>query len=123
MYTKAYLEGQIIIALAGAAAEEIYYGGRSTGSSNDFEQALNIVHTMMTSGLTSLGIVNMDMVTTEVLMKENSTILDNLAARSKKILLDRSSIFDHSLEILLQEERLSGEQFRCQFGDSSNLPA
>ncbi|MNO28401.1 ATP-dependent zinc metalloprotease FtsH 3 [compost metagenome] len=123
LYTKAYLEGQIIIALAGAAAEEIYYGGRSTGSSNDFEQALNIVHTMMTSGLTSLGIVNMDMVTTEVLMKENSTILDNLAARSKKILLDRSSIFDHSLEILLQEERLSGEQFRCQFGDSSNLPA
>ncbi|MNW32676.1 ATP-dependent zinc metalloprotease FtsH 3 [compost metagenome] len=123
LYTKAYLEGQIIVALAGAAAEEIYYGGRSTGSSNDFEQALNIVHTMMTSGLTSLGIVNMDMVTTEVLMKENSTILENLATRSKQILLEYSEIFDHSLEILLREERLSGEQFRCQFGDRSNLPA
>lgn len=123
LYTRAYLEGQIVIALAGAAAEEIYYGGRSTGSSNDFEQALNIVQTMMKSGLTSLGIVHMDMVTTEILMKENTTILDNLFARSKQILLDHSTIFDHSLEILLKEERLSGDQFRCQFGDSSNLPA
>ena len=49
--------------------------GRSTGSSNDFEQSLNIVETMMKSGLTSLGIVNMNMVTTEELMKENNVIL------------------------------------------------
>lgn len=123
LYTKAYLEGQIIIALAGAAAEEIYYGERSTGSSNDFEQAINIVHTMMTSGLTSLGIVNMDMMTKEVLMKENSAILDELAAKSKQLLMDHSAVFDKSLEILLREERLSGEQFRCQFGDSVLLPA
>ncbi|MNN51308.1 hypothetical protein D3C81_1659370 [compost metagenome] len=78
---------------------------------------------MMTSGMTSLGIVNMDMVTTEVLMKENSTILDDLAARSKQILMEYSAIFDYSLEVLLREERLSGEQFRCQFSDRSNLPA
>lgn len=112
-----------MIALAGAAAEEIYYGGRSTGSSNDFEQALKIVHTMMTSGLTSLGIVNMDMVTTEVLMKENTRILDDLAARTKEMLQQHSAVFDKSLDILLKEERLSGEQFRCQFRDSVHLPA
>lgn len=123
LYTQSYLEGQIMIALAGAAAEEIYYGGRSTGSSNDFEQALKIVHTMMTSGLTSLGIVNMDMVTTEVLMKENTRILDDLAARTKEMLQQHSAVFDKSLDILLKEERLSGEQFRCQFRDSVHLPA
>lgn len=123
LYTKPYLEGQIMIALAGAAAEEIYYGGRSTGSSNDFEQALNIVQTMMTSGLTSLGIVNMEMVTTEVLMNENSRILDELAGRTKEMLLKHAAVFDKSLHILLQEERLSGEQFRCQFSDSMDLPA
>lgn len=123
LYTKDYLEGQIMVALAGAAAEEIYYGGRSTGSSNDFEQALKIVHTMMTSGLTSLGIVNMEMVTTEVLMHENARILDELAARTKEMLLRHSAVFDKSLEILLIEERLSGEQFRCQFRDSVHLPA
>lgn len=123
LYTKSYLEGQIMIALAGAAAEEIYYGGRSTGSSNDFEQALKIVHTMMTSGLTELGIVNMDMVTTEVLMNENTRILEDLAARTKQLLEQHSAVFDKSLEILLKEERLSGEQFRCQFRDSVHLPA
>lgn len=123
LYTKSYLEGQIMIALAGAAAEEIYYGGRSTGSSNDFEQALKIVHTMMTSGLTELGIVNMDMVTTEVLMNENTRILEDLAARTKRLLEQHSAVFDKSLEILLKEERLSGEQFRCQFRDSIHLPA
>jgi ATP-dependent metalloprotease FtsH len=123
LYTKSYLEGQIMIALAGAAAEEIYYGGRSTGSSNDFEQALKIVHRMMTSGLTELGIVNMDMVTTEVLMNENARILEGLAARTKQLLEQHSAVFDKSLEILLKEERLSGEQFRCQFRDSVHLPA
>lgn len=123
LYTKPYLEGQIMIALAGAAAEEIYYGGRSTGSSNDFEQALNIVQTMMSSGLTSLGIVNMEMVTTEVLMNENSRILEELASRTREMLQKHAAVFDKSLQILLQEERLSGEQFRCQFSDSVNLPA
>ncbi|MDU4697881.1 MULTISPECIES: AAA family ATPase [Paenibacillus] len=123
LYTKSYLEGQIMIALAGAAAEEIYYGGRSTGSSNDFEQALKIVHTMMTSGLTRLGIVNMDMVTTEVLMNENTRILEDLATRTKEMLQQHLAVFDKSLEILLKEERLSGEQFRCQFRDSVHLPA
>ncbi|MGP0586938.1 AAA family ATPase [Paenibacillus timonensis] len=123
LYTKSYLEGQIMIALAGAAAEEIYYGGRSTGSSNDFEQALKIVHTMMTSGLTSLGIVNMDMVTTEVLMNENTRILDDLAAKTKEMLQQHSTVFDKSLDLLFKEERLSGEQFRCQFRDSVDLPA
>ncbi|GIP48638.1 MULTISPECIES: AAA family ATPase [Paenibacillus] len=123
LYTKSYLEGQIMIALAGAAAEEIYYGGRSTGSSNDFEQALKIVHTMMTSGLTSLGIVNMDMVTTEVLMNENTRILDDLAAKTKEMLQQHSAVFDKSLDLLFKEERLSGEQFRCQFRDSVDLPA
>lgn len=123
LYTKSYLEGQIMIALAGAAAEEIYYGGRSTGSSNDFEQALNLVQTMMTSGLTSLGIIHMDMVTKEVLMNENSKILDELAAKTRQLLEDNAAVFDKSLDILLREERLSGEQFRCQFRDSMNLPA
>lgn len=123
LYTKAFLEEQIMIALGGAASEEIYYGGRSTGSSNDFEQALNIVQTMMKSGLTSLGIISMDMVTKSDLMKENNTILEQLMERTKTTLEMHRNIFDQSLNILLAEENLSGEQFRCLFRETSLLPA
>lgn len=123
LYTKDFLEQQIMIALAGAVAEEMYYGGRSTGSSNDFEQVLNIVETMMKSGLTSLGIVNMDMVTKEELMRENKQILNALHARVSGLLEQHRAMFDHLLTILLKEETLTGEQFRCQFRENSPLPA
>ncbi|SHN64063.1 ATP-dependent metalloprotease FtsH [Paenibacillus sp. ov031] len=123
LYTKRFLEEQIMIALGGAAAEEMYYGGRSTGSRNDFEQATNVVQTMMASGLTTLGIVNMDMVTTEELMRENKLILQDLMEQTKRLLEEQRTIFDNSLDTLLREEVLSGDQFRCQFSDSALLPA
>ncbi|WP_106767927.1 AAA family ATPase [Paenibacillus faecalis] len=123
LYTKSFLEEQIMITLGGAAAEEIYYGGRSTGSSNDFEQSLHIVETMMKSGLTSLGIINMNMVTTEELMRENNLILEDLMNRTKHLLEQNHAIFDNSLDILMREEILSGEQFRCQFRENALLPA
>ncbi|NGM81441.1 AAA family ATPase [Paenibacillus sp. 7124] len=123
LYTKEYLEEQIMIALGGAAAEEIYYGGRSTGSRGDFDQALGIVEMMMKSGLTSLGIAKLEMVTTEELMKENSKILDELMERTRTLLENKRNVFDFSLDILMKEEVLSGEQFRCQFRDSVLLPA
>lgn len=123
LYTKEFLEEQIMIALGGAAAEEIFYGGRSTGSRGDFDQALGIVEMMMKSGLTSLGIAKLEMVTTEEIMKENTSILDELMSRTRDILENKRNIFEFSLDILMKEEVLSGDQFRCQFRDSVLLPA
>ncbi|MCM3126601.1 MULTISPECIES: AAA family ATPase [unclassified Paenibacillus] len=123
LYTKEFLEAQIMIALGGAAAEEIYYGGRSTGSRNDFEQSLDIVKTMISSGLTSLGIVNLDMVSQEELMRENNYILNELFARTKELLHEHANIFDKSLDILMKEEVLSGGQFRELFKKNALLPA
>ncbi|WP_046215051.1 AAA family ATPase [Paenibacillus wulumuqiensis] len=123
LYTKPFLEEQIMIALAGAAAEEMYYEGRSTGSRGDFDQALNIVQNMVEAGLTKLGIVTINMVPKELLMKESNAILEELGERTRKLLEERRHIFDSSLDILLQEEILSGEQFREQFKKSSNVPA
>lgn len=123
LYTKEFLEAQIMIALGGAAAEEIYYGGRSTGSRNDFEQSLDIVKTMISSGLTSLGIVNLDMVSQEDMMRENNYILNELFARTKDLLHEHATIFDESLDILMKEEVLSGGQFRELFKKNALLPA
>lgn len=123
LYTKDYIEEQIMIALGGAAAEEMIYGGRSTGSRNDFEQSLSMVRNMMDSGLTSLGIIDREMVTKEQLMKENTAILDALMLRTKMMLEQQRSVFEHSFAILMKEEVLSGETFRTLFDASVSQSA
>ena len=112
-----------MIALGGAAAEEIFYGGRSTGSRNDFEQSLSMVRNMMDSGLTSLGIIDREMVTKDQLMKENTIILDALMIRTKELLEQQRSVFEHSFAILMKEEVLSGDTFRKLFDASVSKSA
>ncbi|KRE69232.1 AAA family ATPase [Paenibacillus sp. Soil750] len=123
LYTKDYIEDQIMIALGGSAAEEMIYGGRSTGSRNDFEQSLSMVRNMMDAGLTSLGIIDREMVTKEQLMKENAAILDALMLRTKKMLDEQRSVFEHSFAILMKEEVLSGDTFRTLFDASVSQSA
>lgn len=112
LYTKPYIEEQIMIALGGAAAEEMFYEGRSTGSRNDFEQAINLVRTMIESGLTNLGIVNDRMLSKDAIMQENNRILDELMNRTRGLLEQQRDVFTHSLDILIREESLTGDQFR-----------
>jgi len=112
LYTKQELEERIMVALGGAIAEEMFYGNRSTGSRNDFEQVLNLVKTMMDSGLTALGIVDREMVTQEELMKENNRIINQLTEHTREILERNRNVFHQSLAILVKEEVLSGAQFR-----------
>ncbi|CAM4322402.1 AAA family ATPase [Saccharibacillus endophyticus] len=123
LYTKQFLEEQIMIALAGSAAEELYYGGRSTGSRGDFEQALDLVENMIVSGLTDLGIVSLKMLTKEELMKHNDKILRVLTESTRNELDRYRKVFEGSLDILMHEEVLSGEQFRAQFRELTQLPA
>ncbi|MCL6458498.1 MAG: ATPase, partial [Gorillibacterium sp.] len=112
LYTKQELEDRMMIALGGSVAEEMFYGNRSTGSRNDFDQVLNLVKTMMDSGLTSLGIIDRQMVTKDELMKENNRIIEQLTERTREILERDRDVFHQSLAILIKEEVLSGEQFR-----------
>lgn len=112
LYTIDYLENQIMIALGGAVAEEILYGNRSTGSRNDFEQALHLVNTMVDCGLSRLGIVKMDMVTKEDLNGERQRILNELLEKTRDILHRHLPVFQHGLDHLLKEEVLNGDEFR-----------
>lgn len=112
LYTKDFLESQIMIALGGAAAEEIFYGGRSTGSRGDFDQALNIVRTMVESGLTELGIIDANMMTPDKWASITSSILDELMMKTKAMLEARKDVFTQSLDVLIREETLSGDDFR-----------
>lgn len=112
LYTKAYLEAQIQIALGGAAAEELHYGGRSTGSRGDFDQATNIVRTLIESGMTDLGIIHPEALTAEQWSKENARILDALTESTRQLLAGHMDTFAKLLDILIREETLSGDELR-----------
>jgi ATP-dependent Zn protease len=82
-----------------------------------------MVRNMMDSGLTSLGIIDREMVTKDQLMKENTIILDALMIRTKELLEQQRSVFEHSFAILMKEEVLSGDTFRNLFDASVSKSA
>jgi cell division protease FtsH len=112
LYTQTVLEEQIMIALGGAVAEELFYGGRSTGSRGDFEQATSIVRTLIESGMSSLGIIHPQALTQEQWSKENASILNELTDRTRQLLSKHLETFEHLLKHLIREETLSGKQLR-----------
>ncbi len=112
LYTQTVLEEQIMIALGGAVAEELFYGGRSTGSRGDFEQATSIVRTLIESGMSTLGIIHPQALTQEQWSKENAGILNELTDRTRQLLGQHIESFDHLLNHLIREETLSGKQLR-----------
>lgn len=112
LYTLPVLEEQIMIALGGAVAEELFYGGRSTGSRGDFEQATSIVRTLIESGMSSLGIIHPQALTREHWTEENAKILNDLTERTKELLGKHIESFKQLLDHLIREETLSGKQLR-----------
>lgn len=122
LYTLENLEQQIMIALGGAVAEEMLYGGRSTGSRNDFEQALHLANTIIDTGLSDLGIVKLDMVSKEALHEERQRILNELLDRTRAVLREYFPVFTHALDHLLREEVLNGEEFRAMLEEARRLP-
>lgn len=112
LHTKSSIEEQIMICLGGAVTEEIYYGERSTGSKNDFEQALGLVHHMIDAGLTSLGIVSLQYLTKETIHQEANRILTDLLQKTEQLLLQYDQVFQSSYAYLMEEERMSGERFQ-----------
>jgi cell division protease FtsH len=112
LYTRDALEKQIMVCLAGAVAEEIYYGGRSTGSKNDFEQALGMAQEIVQSGMSRLGIVNMKLIDRSRVHEEVNRLLEELLERTRQILKSCDPVFQKGVNILLDQEVLHGDSFR-----------
>ncbi len=112
LYTRKQLEDQVMICLAGAAAEQMIYKNRSTGAQNDYEQATRYIRTLMEAGLSDLGIIDKDLVGKEMLHAESAKILKDLYERTEHLLQQYSHVFQEALDVLLREEVLSGDQFR-----------
>jgi len=120
LHTKESIEQQIMIALGGTVAEEIFYGHRSTGAKNDFEQALNLVKHLIETGLSSLGIVNTNYVSKEKLESENNKVIDLLLDKTTKLLYNYKKVISDGLVHLEKEEVLTGQEFRVMIKILSN---
>jgi len=112
LYTEAELRNQIKVCLAGAAAENMYLGDKSTGAGNDFQQAIKIVKTIINSGLSSLGVVSMEDISPEQInavikeiIHEEEIIVENLLRENLNLLIE-------IINILKKEEKISGDVIR-----------
>lgn len=120
LQTKNYLEKQISICIAGAVAEEIILENKSTGAINDFEKAIELVKTMVTSGMTSLGVVEKETVPGDILHKEMSAILKKIEADVSDIIISNKEVISNVATKLIESERFSGEKLREQIKATIN---
>lgn len=112
LYTKDYLEDQIAVMLAGAVAEETILGSYSTGSANDFEQAMHTAETILRSGMSELGVISWESLPQELKHHTLTGIIKKQEAWVKKHVSDTKHVFTIVSSILLEKEKITGEQFR-----------
>ncbi|MBO6114437.1 MAG: ATP-dependent zinc metalloprotease FtsH [Lachnospiraceae bacterium] len=127
--TKKELEEEIIITLAGRAAEELKFDSITTGASNDIEKATNVARTMITMyGMSEkFGMVQLEGITGEYLDRrrvlncsaETETKVDNEVKnmikasyeKALKLLKKNMSTLDAIAKVLMEKENLSGKEF------------
>ncbi|MGI6684792.1 MAG: AAA family ATPase [Bacillota bacterium] len=117
LYTKDYLEQQIRIALAGAITEEIVFGNKSSGSLNDFKQSVKLARQIIDCGLSSLGIIDNECISKQLVHDEVRKIIQAQEEITKNELKKRLSILNQMVEILLEQEYISGEDLRKILSD------
>lgn len=118
LYTREWLEDQLAVLLGGAVAEEIRFGTRSTGAANDFEQALDIARRLIGSGMSQLGVVNVDELPRQLYHETMTSILRGQERRVRQILESRKDVLVEASVTLLEREKIEGDEFREMLGRS-----
>jgi cell division protease FtsH len=112
LYTIDHLKQQINVALAGCLAEELHYGNRSTGAQNDFVQASHLARTMVTCGLSRIGIVDEEHLPENVLDTEVRHILSEQEKETQSIIEPFKEDISRFAGHVVEEESIDGTEFR-----------
>ena len=128
----------IISLLGGRASEDVVLGDISTGASNDIERATNIANAMVTKygmsdrvGTIMLGSENQEVFlgrdfgreknyseeTAAVIDEEVKRIIDKAYATAKEILNQNRDKLDKIAAVLIEKEKISGEEFDKIFNE------
>ncbi len=137
--TKEKMLENIQVALGGRIAEEIIFGDVTTGASQDIKQATAIAKAMvMQYGMSDrVGLVNYgsegDEIfigrdfgqtksygehTAAVIDEEVKSIIDECYKKAKDIIESRRDVLDAACELLLNEERITGDEFDALFPEA-----
>lgn len=122
LYTKQELLDQIAVCLAGAVAEEIFFGSRSTGSVGDLRQAMEIAQQLIGAGMSSLGVVDPDVISPKVLHDEMQAIVKEQERYVMRQLEACKEKVHEVACLLLEREKVSGDTFRQVIGYLAPLP-
>ncbi|OCL28050.1 ATPase [Orenia metallireducens] len=112
LQTIDYLKNQIAVLVAGSLVEEEILGNRSTGASNDFEKAIQIAKQIIFSGMSKLGVVSKDSLPGKLLHETTSEIIAEQEEIVRKEIKANQEFIHQVVEILLEEESITGDEFR-----------
>ena len=130
--SKTEMLENIVSLLGGRASEELVLGDISTGASNDIQRATQIAKAMVTKygmsdriGTITLGSDNDEVFigrdwgheksyseeTAGIIDEEVKRIIDNAYAEAKEILTAHRDKLDKVAEVLVEKEKITGEEF------------
>jgi len=135
LYSRAYLQNQMAVALGGRIAEEIVYGNEevTTGASNDLQQVARVARQMITRfgmsgelGPVALGSQQGNMFlgrditaerdfseeTAAIIDAEVRKLVDQAYTRAKQVLLENRAVLDKLASMLVEKETVDSEELQ-----------
>lgn len=141
LYSRAYLQNQMAVALGGRVAEEIVFGEEevTTGASNDLQQVARVARQMVTRfgmsdrlGPVALGRQQGNMFlgrdiaaerdfseeTAAAIDDEVRNLVDQAYRRCKAVLMQNRKVLDQLAEMLIEKETVDAEELQALLADS-----
>ena len=141
LYSRAYLENQMAVALGGRLAEEIIFGEEevTTGASNDLQQVSRVAKQMITRfgmsdrlGPVALGRQQGNMFLGRDIMSERDfseetaaaideevrKLVDTAYIRAKEVLVSNRKVLDEIAQMLIDKETVDAEELQQILGNN-----
>lgn len=120
LYTCDYLKSRIAVALAGVLAEELIFGNKSTGGSNDFKHASDMAKQIIYSGMSELGIISVEDIPRDQLHSAITSILREVENDTRDLFSEHKRTLKQVVELLLDKETISGDELRFLLRNSNS---